>query len=474
MASPCFLRHIQTRPIKRIEALRGLKKSRGTSSTNGRALEGEAYIVALSGGPSSLGLLHILATHINSMLKKSGRTSYTLHMVHVSETLVDEENSTHTPDASTDEWLDRLRAAYPQFPLTSIPLSSSLDSWTPPSSLLSKTHTVSSFSSLPAEDRLGLLAACAKSRTAQYDLNSILLDHALHSVAQQHGIKSIMRGDSATRLAETVLGDVAKGRGGRTSSTLSEAFPPNPLETDPDLTSAETSERGNHAQSKQIRTAFPMREVVRKDAVSYCMLATLSPPQPQPSSPRPSNPSAAPISGSNKPSDPLPLSSSSSSSSSSSLHHLHQLLLNPPHPPNDKQEHTQSQSQTQTRPKPRTRMMRDLAIDELVHDYFAQVEEQYPGIVSNVVRTVGKLGPALGVASRGSRGPRGSRRCGCCGGFVERGERVGAGEGSEGRGDGNGDGRASEGVQVEGAGETGEKGDGPDSLCERCERDFGS
>lgn len=87
----------------------------------------------------------------------------------------------------------------------------------------------------------------------------------------------------------------------------------------------------------------------------------------------------------------------------------------------------------------KTRMMRDLAIDELVGEYFSDVEGRYPGIVSNVVRTVGKL-----EVQR-----EGGARCGCCGGFV-----------------GGDDGGLEEGTG------TGPGSDRVEGLCGRCERDF--
>ncbi|PSK43151.1 Cytoplasmic tRNA 2-thiolation protein 2 [Elsinoe australis] len=392
LCDPCFLRHIQTRPIKRIEALKA--STRGPKPTNPKAPprpfqqpEPETYLLALSGGPSSLALLHILSTHISNQLQKSNRASYRLHIVHVP--------LSSSSDSLTPPPLQQIQPLFPQHTWTTLPLTTALQTWTPPPSLLPSSISPASFSALPAQEKLTHLLTLPRSRTAQLDLQNLLLDKALLAFARTHAISTVLRGDSATRLAEKVLGDVAKGRGGALSSALSEGFIP--ANGDRSAENNGQANGGGEGQGEgerererggKVRVAFPMREVLRKDAVSYVRIAGVRAGE---------TPLGSLVVGGGTEGDGL------------------------------------------EKVGKKTRMMRDLAIDELVGEYFSDVEGRYPGIVSNVVRTVGKLE----VRSEGGA------RCGCCGGFV--GEDDGGWE--------------------EGAG-TGAGSDRVEGLCGRCERDF--
>lgn len=186
---------------------------------------------------------------------------------------------------------------------------------------------------------------------------------------------------------------MAKGRGGGLSSSLSEGFiPANGDRSAENNGQADVGREGQGEGQGQgqgrVRVAFPMREVLRKDAVSYVRIA-----------------------GAGAGEAPLGSLVVGGGTEGDGLEKVGK----------------------------KTRMMRDMAIDELVGEYFSDVEGRYPGIVSNVVRTVGKL-----EVER-----EGGARCGCCGGFV--GEEDG-------------------GVE-EGAG-TGAGSDRVEGLCGRCERDF--
>ncbi|KAF2225753.1 hypothetical protein BDZ85DRAFT_258022 [Elsinoe ampelina] len=89
----------------------------------------------------------------------------------------------------------------------------------------------------------------------------------------------------------------------------------------------------------------------------------------------------------------------------------------------------------------RQRMMRDMGIDELMESYFRDVEGSYPGVVSNVVRTVDKLDIRRD-------GDGGGGRCSCCGGFISTSSSLGEDQGGR------------NGI------------DTVAGICARCERDF--
>ncbi|RYP48852.1 hypothetical protein DL768_005360 [Monosporascus sp. mg162] len=56
---------------------------------------------------------------------------------------------------------------------------------------------------------------------------------------------------------------------------------------------------------------------------------------------------------------------------------------------------------------------KDLSIDDVMARYFGEVEQNYPSVVANVVRTTGKLNRAAGGGAREQQGVGG--RCGICG-----------------------------------------------------------
>ncbi|KAF4553841.1 putative cytoplasmic tRNA 2-thiolation protein 2 [Elsinoe fawcettii] len=389
MCDACFTRFISTRPVKRLEQIRG----------NAKTSQGTKYLLALSLGPSSAALLYILASHIQGMLSRSGRTSYDLHILHV----YDDEVLPSPPDLSP--WQE----AFPGYTFSLAPLSSALDIWDPPPTLFPSASTPSSSeptssSSTPPQIRISDLYSRPKSRTAMQDLLSLLIDRAILSFALQHSFTTILRGDSATRLAEKVMSDVAKGRGGDVSSLLSEQPLPYPLESlrlrnqRPSTSQALFSQNPplhsndpiNKANEVKVRTAFPLREVLRKDAQTFTTVVRLV---------------------------------SSPSSTLSSLLPF---------------------AQNTDRHKPR--MMRDVGIDELMETYFADVEAGYPGVVSNVVRTIGKLGTrdrGQDIGGDGAQGAGRGGRCACCGSHI--GSAPGGGV---------------------------EERDRVDGICGRCERDF--
>ncbi|KAF2147856.1 hypothetical protein K461DRAFT_272522 [Myriangium duriaei CBS 260.36] len=102
--------------------------------------------------------------------------------------------------------------------------------------------------------------------------------------------------------------------------------------------------------------------------------------------------------------------------------------------------------------KGRHRALKNVAIDELARTYFRDVEEKFPNIVHNVVRTVGKLDGSATANGGEEEGGRSRRRCVCCGDVV-----------ASHRADGVGLRDDVEGVRVEVV----------EGMCKRCERDFG-
>ncbi|GAM90633.1 hypothetical protein ANO11243_086780 [Dothideomycetidae sp. 11243] len=378
LCDECFTIYIRTRPIKRLEALRGNIKlppsrprasehepSNRTTTTQTRASAPPTYILALSGGASSLSLLHALDVHIAGMKAKTGRASYALVALHV---------VTHSAPHSHSAAMDRLKAAFPSVQFETISLSQSLDSWPAPPPLVAQ---IEHYTSLSPEERLAALRGRALSPTALADLDSALLSHALVSFAQSYGRGVVLLGSSGTRLAALTLSETAKGRGGAVVAALDE---------------------GGGPLGDGVRAYYPMRDLLRNDVVAYTSVATVG----------------------GKTLDGLLFGEEGGETGG------------------------------------RVRALKNTPIDALAGTYFADVERKYPGIVHNVVRTVGKLD--YGSAAGGMyTGREGRRRCPCCGEVLDHSGTAGLDAGQAGQG----------GAAVDRSPAQGR------DMCARCERDFG-
>ncbi|KAF7520877.1 hypothetical protein G7054_g12628 [Neopestalotiopsis clavispora] len=87
---------------------------------------------------------------------------------------------------------------------------------------------------------------------------------------------------------------------------------------------------------------------------------------------------------------------------------------------------------------------KDLSIDDVMARYFAEVEENYPSVVANVVRTTGKLNRSSGGGGGDGDGSEnnGSSSCGLCGlGLDEVGDERWRGELGEQKTESDGRGR---------------------------------
>lgn len=297
----CFTSYIASKVLKRLEA----NKIRSAFKEAPRTL-----ILALSLGISSVTMLHILDGQLCAHLRRSGRTSYRLHILYIDQSSVIEH-------ADYQQSLSSLMERFPsyQYSITSLEdvfdYDITCDEGLPGFETLRDQKSI-----LPKRDRLRNLMLSLPSATSKIDIMDILRLRLTVAYAKAHECQVILYGDTTTRLAERTLSEIAKGRGNSLSSLISDGI-----------------------SAGGIKIIYPMRDILKKELIDYANLI---------------KPSLAALS----------LSTESSACHSTSL------------------------SET--------------TIDGLMSQYFESVEQNYPSIVANVVRTSSKLV----VPSSSSSSPR--------------------------------------------------------------------
>lgn len=245
---------------------------------------------------------------------------------------------------------------YPRFKFQNVPLISVLGL---------KTIDWSALPPLKAgagpEEQLRDLLGALPSTTSRVDLLRLFIRHILISAAIGESCEAVLLGHSTTALAELTLAETAKGRG--LSLPLQVGDGPVIVSVWPGTADAtdkgDTEAADEPAPPGQTRTSvaiyYPLRDVFRKELVAYARLT--DPPLTE------IIPEAAPAGG-------------------AVVSH------------------------------------KDMSIEEVMARYFEEVEENYPSVVANVVRTTSKL-----------RQPGGEERCAVCGmSLDEMGDRRWRGE----------------------------------------------
>jgi cytoplasmic tRNA 2-thiolation protein 2 len=262
----CFSKYIHTKVVKRMEAFR----TRHIAAGQERRL-----LLPVSFGVSSVSLLHILDQHLQSQIQKTGRTGFSLHVLHIISLDMSEEFEAKFAD-------------------------------------LNNTYGDHHFSTARLDDlfaekgALDALLQQLPSASSIADVISILRTRLAVKYAKAHSCEGILWASSTTYLAEKILAETAKGRG--FSLPWQVADGPSPY---------------------GIPFYYPMRDILKKELIAHANMT-----------------------------DP-PLS-----------RFMDEGVF----------------EKTQAPPS-----AKNTTIDGLMRGYFEEVEEAYPSIVSNVVRTAGKL-----------------------------------------------------------------------------------
>ena len=277
-------------------------------------------MLGLSFGISSSVLLHIIGGYIESIVSRRRREPFQLHVVYVDASL--------SPEGSPDEVsrvsqiLDRYAQGYPQFTFQRMPLTAAIGLQSIDWSALPPLKPGAE----PAQQLRGLLDQLP-STTSRADILRLLIRHVLLSSALEHSCQAVLLGHSTTALAELTLSETAKGRGFSLPWQISDGA----FSVRDTLVADDHVPEGSETAEDSMRTVrihYPLRELLRKELVTYTTLT--EPPLTE-------------------------LIPEEAGRSGSIVSH------------------------------------RDLSIEEVMARYFEGVEENYPSIVANVVRTTAKL-----------------------------------------------------------------------------------
>lgn len=167
-------------------------------------------LLPLSLGVSSLALLHCLDEQLERQIANTGRTGFSLHVLHIDMSAV-------LSEAPISSDLDAVKQRYPKHTYTSIPLSSVMEVEDVQDLLhqygIDTTFTNSDGLETTNQQSLEALLNSIPTATARADVLQILLHKLIVDFAKADTCEAIVWGDSTTRLAEKTLAETAKGRG---------------------------------------------------------------------------------------------------------------------------------------------------------------------------------------------------------------------------------------------------------------------
>ncbi|KAK1832334.1 hypothetical protein QBC39DRAFT_405242 [Podospora conica] len=224
----CFQKFITSKTTKHLGALGRLTRPPLPSLTR-------HYTLALSLGPSSTTLLHLLHANLLYSLTKNPTPPYRLLVVHITNDALPSSPPT-SPTAP-------LIPLYPEFTFLPLPLSTALS-----------LPTID-FSALPAQGsgppavRLQTLLSGLPSAASRADVLRLLTRHVLLHAAREAGSQALLMGHTTTALAELTLSEAAKGRGFGVPWVVSDGPAPGP--------------------DGDIIVSHPLREVLRGEVVRY-------------------------------------------------------------------------------------------------------------------------------------------------------------------------------------------------------------
>lgn len=324
--------------MKTVKRLEVLGKEIGAAPTQTKKV-----LVGLSFGASSASLVNILNESIQAQLRKRPTPAYDPVVVHVDTDLLSsaaaagdgDESSSSSPE--TQKLLDRYAERYPRFRFVRIPLADVLGLKTIDWSAMPIAPSREEDGKEPGE-RLRDFFARLPSTTSRADILRLFVRHLLVSAATRDGCHALLLGCSTTALAELTLGETAKGRGyslpwmvdDGPQSIRSFGTPQKDVEGSAGVDELAAGGLKTSKEVAKLQIYYPLREVFRNELMIYTGL--LSPPLTD-----------------------LLVSAGAARSGSAVVSH------------------------------------KDVSIDDVMSRYFQDVEENFPSIVANVVRTTAKL-----------------------------------------------------------------------------------
>ncbi|EFW98988.1 hypothetical protein CMQ_4840 [Grosmannia clavigera kw1407] len=351
VCSDCYCRFIATKTVKRLEVLN--RDTRGTtpqhrqkvgSASEWRANNSKAsFLLGLSFGQSSASLVAICEQIVVGRLAKGRDAAFTLHVVHVDTDLQSSEadkNGASSEQSRVTQLLDRWRLRFPRFTFERVPLADVLElkamDWSllipPGSEEMEENGGAAPSSPLSPAGRLRAMLSRLPSASSRQDVLDMLVRRLLIARAVAANHRALLLGCSTTALAERTLAETAKGRGFSLPWQIHDGPPAEDTGADADGSA--------RRPSTSTLLYYPLRELFRKELVTYTGLT---------------QPSLADLVFPPLPSAVSPLSSAPAATPPAVVSHKH------------------------------------LSIEEVMARYFAEVEENYPSVVANVVKTATKL-----------------------------------------------------------------------------------
>lgn len=388
---PCFKSFISLKAVKRLEQLqRDTRASAGGKDGGGRGAWGgppptQRYLLALSpGGASSTALLSALWENQRQQRERGQKPRFELVVAAVDTELRNDAGGENKDDDS-EAFFAPYAERFPGTPFRRVALEDALGldtvDWAAILPAAQQNDPSSSSSPLasstePPARRLRDLLSRLPSTTSRADVVRLLVRHLLVRAAAAESCAVLLMGYNTTSLAELTLSEAAKGRGFAVPWGVNDGWAsfPRVARREDAAAAADEDEAEKSSSANGMLIYHPLRELFRKELLIYSGLT--SPPL-----------------------TPLLLSENGGRSSSAAVV-----------------------------------SHKDLSIDDVMARYFAEVEENYPSVVANVVRTTGKLNRFGGDGEHGS--------CGLCGlGLDEVGDERWRGELGEQKNEGDGRGR---------------------------------
>ena len=199
LCKACFRKYVQTKVVKRMESFRVRHSMPGKE---------RKLLLALSLGPSSIALLHILSQHLQGQAQKTGRTGFKLCILHV--------KGDRSADPEANYLFEDIKHRYPDHEYLMVDLAEAL-SIQGVSKLIPDIRvddeSIGSHEEPTASGKLNRLLDSFKSATSRRDAVQILKRRLIVDIAKQHDCEAVLCGHSTTTLAQKTLAETAKGRG---------------------------------------------------------------------------------------------------------------------------------------------------------------------------------------------------------------------------------------------------------------------
>lgn len=276
-------------------------------------------LVPVSGGASSISLLHLLEKRLQKKPTQASAISIEVRVL-----LIDMSSVEHT--VPTLALAEALKERFPQYTYTTASIEDVLNGTDPSSG--NGRSAAHEDANLANRRRLAESLSSLSSATSQADILGTLKVRLIAQVARDYRCRAVLWGDTATRLSERILAQTAKGRGFSIPWHVSDGASP-----------------------FGVPFYYPLRELLRTELLSFSAL--VDPPL-------------------------TPLLSSQG-----------------PEPPG-------------------SASFKNTSLDALMTQYLTSVEEGFPNIVANVVRTSGKLQVPTRTAEH--------RRCSLCAMYLVDGD----------------------------------------------------